>query len=530
VQMRLFSIFFVSFMLFFVQKTYALDSKYYDPSSVQCAESINKKQLTSGWYVWEPYQFYKVTASGSKLTGMDIELANILSRSIGIELIHERVNWKKHQQELKLGSRDMASGAAYTQERAQYAYFSIPYRFEEDSLFTFEDSGKNLDFTSVSEFLAQVRLQNFNLGVTRGSIYADPQIDLFISDKMNQDIVRQYDNDDESLLALIEGHIDGFIADRVVGSAAILHLDAISKVKEIPLNIKVPIHFMFSKKTVPIDLVDKFNRKIKQFFDSEEYRSVVKTYLYPVLLLQTIDSKWFYFIGVIGTIAFAISGIAIASKDNATLFGTFFLAMLPSVGGGVMRDVLVNRDEVVLFLTPSYMYYIMIIVLIGFSTVRLLEYYNKGSNEDAIVKRFWDNVLVIGDAIGQASFIVTGVTIAIMAKIEPIELWGPFFAFLTANGGCILRDLMRKNPHIICINGTFNAEISVLWGVIFSVYLDMNSHDPDADSIKSIVYVIAIGAFLTRITAHYLNLPNLRFRAEKNISTQRSGSGKKNLK
>ena len=44
---------------------------------------------------------------------------------------------------------------------------------------------------------------------------------------------------------------------------------------------------------------------------SDEFKNIAKTYLYPVLLLQTIDSQWFYFIGVIGTLAFAISGIAI---------------------------------------------------------------------------------------------------------------------------------------------------------------------------------------------------------------------------
>ena len=85
-----------------------------------------------------------------------------------------------------------------------------------------------------------------------------------------------------------------------------------------------------------------------------------------MLLLQTIDSQWFYLIGVIGTLAFAISGIAIAAKDNATLFGTFLFAMLPSAGGGIMRDILINRDEVGIFLTPSYMYYIIIVVLVGF--------------------------------------------------------------------------------------------------------------------------------------------------------------------
>jgi len=232
------------------------------------------------------------------------------------------------------------------------------------------------------------------------------------------------------------------------------------------------------------------------------------------MLLQTIDSQWFYFIGVIGTFAFAISGIAIAAKDNATLFGTFLFAMLPSVGGGIMRDVLINRSEVGLFLTPSYMYYIIIVVLIGFSSVRLLEYYNKKANEDDVIMKFWDNILVLGDAIGQAAFIVTGVSIAIMARIEPIELWGPFFAFLTANGGGILRDLLRKKHYVICLNGAINAEVSVLWGLIFSIYLNINSYNPDSTGIRNAVIIVALGAFVTRLVAYYFNIPNLKFRSD----------------
>ena len=207
------------------------------------------------------------------------------------------------------------------------------------------------------------------------------------------------------------------------------------------------------------------------------------------MLLQTIDSQWFYFVGVIGTLAFAISGIAIAAKENATLFGTFLFAMLPSVGGGVMRDILINRDEVGLFLTPSYMYYILIVVLVGFSAVRLLEFYNKNANEDGLIMKFWDNTLVLGDALGQAAFIVTGVSIAIMARIEPIELWGPFFAFLTANSGGILRDLLRREHYIICLNGTINAEVSILWGLIFSLYLDITSYNPDPTGIRNAVII-----------------------------------------
>jgi polar amino acid transport system substrate-binding protein len=508
--MSLIRLLFVLFFLIQPLKTMAVEVEV----GIQCAETVDKKNLLNGWYLWEPYQYNKISAGGYSLTGMDVQLVKSLSEKVGVTSEYEQVDWGQHQLDLKNGSRDIAAGATYTKARAEYVYFSEPYRYEENSLFVMRDSIKELDFKSVSEFLVQTRLQNFNLGVSEGFIYADTQINLFINDLTNRDIIKSYQNDVDALQALIKGEIDGFISDRVVGAAAILNNKATSKVREIQLHVKTPIHIMFSKKSVPLDVVDKYNQAIKEFSGSDDYKNIVKTYLYPVMLLQTIDSKWFYFIGVVGTLAFAISGIAIAAKDNATLFGTFLFAMLPSVGGGIMRDVLINREEVGLFLTPSYMYYILIVVLVGFSTIRLLEYYNKNANEDNVIMKFWDNVLVLGDALGQAAFIVTGVSIAIMARIEPIELWGPFFAFLTANGGGILRDLLRKKHYIICLNGAINAEVSILWGLIFSLYLDINSHNPDPNGIRNAVIIVAIAAFTTRMVAYYFKIPNIKFRAD----------------
>jgi len=481
----------------------------------QCMDIADKQSLQGGWYLWEPYQFNKITAGGYKLTGMDVELINSLAARVGIKVNYRQIDWKDHQLGIRNGTMDIAAGATYTEPRAEFAYFSLPYRFEENSLFVMNDSQKVLKFDSIAEFLAQVRLQNFKLGVTKGVIYADSQINLFIGDDANQDIILQYGNDIDSLQALIRGEIDGFMADRVVGAAAILQYKENTEVKEVQLNIKTPIHLMFSKKSVPLSLVDKFNQEIKDFSNSNEYKEIVKTYLYPVLLLQTIDSSWFYLIGVVGTVAFAISGIAIAAKENATLFGTFLFAMLPSVGGGIMRDVLISRSEVGIFLTPSYMYYILIVVLVGFFMIRLLEYYNHRASEDIIITKLWNNVLVIGDAIGQAAFVVTGVSIAIMARIEPIELWGPFFAFLTANGGGILRDLLRQKHKILCLTGAINAEVSVIWGLIFSIFLDINSSSPNTDNIRDAVILVALGAFATRLIAYYFKLPNIKFRSSR---------------
>lgn len=479
-----------------------------------CDDFDKTKSLKNGWYLWEPYQFNQESVAGFKLTGMDVELSKALAKKVGVPMEYEQVAWDVHQKMLKSGEKDVAAGATYTDARAEFVYFSVPYRFEENSLFTKQDSEKELNFDNIAEFLAQVRIQNFTLGVTKGFIYADPQINLFIKDEANQDIIIEYENDTAALDALIKNDIDGFLADRVVGAAAILNRKDAYGIGEVQLHIKTPIHLMFSKKSVPVPLVEAFNKEIKKFITTTDYKNVVKTYLYPVMLLQTIDSKWFYIIGVIGTIAFAISGVAIAAKDNTTLFGTFLFAMLPSVGGGIMRDILVNRNEVGIFLTPSYMYYILVIVLVGFSTVRILEYYNKKATEDNFVFKFWDNILVVGDAMGQAAFVVTGVSIAIMARIEPIELWGPFFAFLTANGGGMLRDLLRKSREVSCIAGPINAEIAVVWGLIFSIYLDMNSYDPDPTGIRNAVIIVALGAFISRMVAYYYNIPNIKFRSE----------------
>src|SRR5690606_7708475 len=136
------------------------------------------------------------------------------------------------------------------------------------------------------------------------------------------------------------------------------------------------------KQSVSLELIDRFNQEIKQFVKTNEYKSIVKAYFYPVLLLKAIDSSWFYIVGLIGTIAFAISGVAIATRENSSLFATFLFAMLPSVAGSIMRDVVINRDSVAIILTPSYMYYIMFVVIIGFASIRLLDFYNKDFHKD----------------------------------------------------------------------------------------------------------------------------------------------------
>lgn len=483
------------------------------PITEDCTNLPVKNNLIGGWFLWEPYQFNRLTNSGYALAGMDIELTKAIMEKLGLTITTDQVDWVQHQQDIEQGKRDIASGAAYSDERAQYSYFSKPYRFEEEALFVLKNSIKDISFKTITEYLAQTRLQNFRLGVIEGFTYGDPQINEFIADNANSDIIYKFKDDSLSLQALLNKEIDGFLSDRIVGANAISLVGASDIVKEIELGIKIPIHFIFSKKTVPVELVNRFDDTINKFIWSAEYKKIIKNYLYPVLLMQTVDANWFYIISVIGTISFAVSGLAIAARDNASLFGTFLLAMLPSIGGGIMRDVMLNRATIGIILDPSYMYYVLITVALGFSALRVLNYYNKENSQDDLLNNFWQNLLIICDSLGQASFIVTGVAVAIMAKIEPIELWGPFFAFLTSSGGSILRDLLASKTNVKAVYEGVNAEIAIIWGLIFGVFLDYNAYSPDPETIKIAVVAVVAGAFLTKIAVHYYKIPNIRFRS-----------------
>ena len=59
----------------------------------------------------------------------------------------------------------------------------------------------------------------------------------------------------------------------------------------------------------------------------------------------------FYTIDIIGTFAFAISGVLVAMQKRMDLFGIFIIAFVTAVGGGTLRDVLIG--SCLLYTSPS---------------------------------------------------------------------------------------------------------------------------------------------------------------------------------
>ncbi len=484
----------------------------YSQQEYTCVDIPYKSTLASAWHTNKPYAYKQLVNNGTSLTGIDIELIKLIASKININVEFQELDWDKQLTQIKNDEKDLAFGASFYDERTDYSYFSLPYRFEENSLFTLKASANNLYYSNMIEFLAQVRLQNYRLGVFPGYVYADEKLNEFIRDPSNEDIIFYYQDKDSSIHALMQNDIDGFIADRISGSSLILSKRLEEKIENIPLNIKKPVHIIFSKKSVSLNTVENFNKSISSVIGTKEYKQIMRSYLYPVLLLEVIDSKWFYLFIIISAIAFSISGVMIAFKEKATLFGTFLLAMLPTTGG-LIRDIITNRERAEV-LTSSYMYYVIAIVLVGYLIIQFLKNYNYHESKENCC--FYNHCILVCDAIGQSSGIVTGVAVVIVYRIEPIELWGPFLAFITSYGGIILRDIVI-NQSIKNIKFYTGAEVSILYGSILTLVLEKNVYSLNSISISHIVIFITIIALFSHLVVYYFHFNRIISKIEKII-------------
>lgn len=487
------------------------------PQPLSVHISTEKNTLRGAWYSLDPYEYLKTEGEIKILTGLDIELQRAIASDSGQIITFTNTTWKQQLLDIEQGTQDIASGATYTDERAVFAYYSTPYRFEENSLFILRTNADKYHFKDIPDFLFFMKKNKFRLGVVDGYVYADPKINQYINDPQNADLIVKVEGDNESLKNLLDNAIDGFLADRIVGATVIWRANKGSLVTEYRLGIKTPIHLIFSKKSVALSKVEKINQEISKFKETAKYDKIVSWYLYPVLLLQTADTDWFRIVEIIGTIAFAISGLIIAYRDNSTLFGAFIFALLPSMGGGLMRDVIIGRNPVGALLSPLYLLLIIGTVITGFIIIKLNDYLMKKfpkSVEATILKldpNLAGQLLTVFDALGLAAFTVSGVIVSLVAKVDPLWLWGPFFAFLTGAGGGILRDMLSKTHYITVLEGGIYGEIAIFWGLFLSIVLMMTTHNIQPELIRYTVIITIVGALMTRILVYYFKIPNIRF-------------------
>lgn len=167
---------------------------------------------------------------------------------------------------------------------------------------------------------------------------------------------------------------------------------------------------------------------------------------------------------LIGTIAFAIGGSVLAIKNKMDVLGVIILACIAALGGGLIRDIVINSENIVVFNQPIYLAISIITALIVF----IIFYTSK--RIDLFDNKKFMFFLNISDALGLGVFVVIGAQTAL--SITDNILLIIFCSLITGVGGGIIRDLLVNRipnifrKHIYAVA----ALIGIVIYIIFNYY------------------------------------------------------------
>jgi len=157
----------------------------------------------------------------------------------------------------------------------------------------------------------------------------------------------------------------------------------------------------------------------------------------------------FYIIDILGTIAFAISGVLVAMNKKMDPFGILIIAFVTAVGGGTLRDILIGQTPVVWMKDMTFTYVIF------------------GSAVFAVLVRnkinYLRTSLFLFDTIGIGLYTIIGVEKGLSADLHPIICIA--LGTISACFGGVIRDILCNEIPVIfrkeiyataCILGGFS--------------------------------------------------------------------------
>ena len=260
---------------------------------------------------------------------------------------------------------------------------------------------------------------------------------------------------------------------------------------------------MLSRPTQTPQILARLNDGIDELRRSGELHRIAALYALPVLTNQTLDSWWFRVLAFMGTVAFALSGVVLAYEGQYTLFGALVLATLPAVGGGIVRDLLLQRDPLGVVRSPEALLIVFGTVLAGMAAIKAMSRLRAGLVTKYLQERahLGSRLIEVFDAIALAAFTVVGVVVVLDTSAQPLWLWGPIAAVLTASFGGLMRDLFRHDRVAANLGGELYPEIAAIRGLALALFLEWEGERLAPDEITIGVVVTIVGAFLTRMVA-----------------------------
>ncbi len=229
---------------------------------------VQGQDFSVGWELWYPYQFHD---KQNQLTGIDIEIFNLIAKQAEMEISYVELPWQRHLMYIKSGKIDVAFGASYTKERAKTAYYSLPYRKELVNLFVLKGTSELIKLAELSD----ISKGNYLIGVENGYFYGERYEKLQKNAKFMARIHGVLDIE-QNVKMLLKKHIDGFLADPVAMQSFVDKYKLQNEFEIHPLEIyQSDIHIMLSKKSCNEEDLSKVNVAINTLRKSGKLTNII---------------------------------------------------------------------------------------------------------------------------------------------------------------------------------------------------------------------------------------------------------------
>jgi len=163
------------------------------------------------------------------------------------------------------------------------------------------------------------------------------------------------------------------------------------------------------------------------------------------------------------TFAFALTGALAGIKRGYDIVGVLALALVVSIGGGLIRDgIFLQEGLTPLLTTPAYMYAIAAATVAGFFFQRHVHRFSR--------------LIAWIDALGLGAYAVFGVQKSLNAGLPPSA--AVFVGVINAVGGGLLRDVLTREEPLMFKPGQFYVLTALAGAVTFisaGVYLNVTA-------------------------------------------------------
>ena len=164
---------------------------------------------------------------------------------------------------------------------------------------------------------------------------------------------------------------------------------------------------------------------------------------------------------IIGIVSEAMTGSLSAGKRKMDLFGVILIASITSLGGGTIRDILLNHYPLTWVKHP---YFLILTCLSGICATQIPNWITKNNK-----------LFLTLDAIGLITFTIIGFQIALEIGCSPLICI--VSGLITGVFGGLMRDILTQNPPIVLYRELY-ASVSILTSGIYLFLINTKlNHD-----------------------------------------------------